>query len=135
MYRADKSEAETQPTPITFKLHHGDPPFDVQLRLEGYKPETRTITSDAVGQAGGVAGEAAVLAPQAAGAVGRAGREGGAERGAQGLRRRGVERGEAEAEAEAPTKKPDEPIPMESIQPSFGDSVALTGTSLAVVLH
>ena len=46
VYRADKSEAETQPTPITFKMRHGDPPFDVQLRLEGYKSETRTITSD-----------------------------------------------------------------------------------------
>jgi eukaryotic-like serine/threonine-protein kinase len=46
VYRADKSEAETQPTPITFKMHRGDPPFDIQLRLEGYLPQTRTITSD-----------------------------------------------------------------------------------------
>ncbi|HEY2749273.1 MAG TPA: serine/threonine-protein kinase [Polyangia bacterium] len=46
VYRADKSEAETQPTPISFKLHRGDPPFDIQLRVEGYKPETRTIASD-----------------------------------------------------------------------------------------
>ena len=47
VYRADKSEAETQPTPITFKMHRGDAPFDIQLRLEGYAPQTRTITSDA----------------------------------------------------------------------------------------
>ncbi len=46
VYRADKSEAETQTTPISFKLHRGDPSFDVQLRLEGYKPETRTIASE-----------------------------------------------------------------------------------------
>ena len=46
VYRADKSEAETQPTPITFKMHRGDPSFDIQLRLEGYQPQTRTITSD-----------------------------------------------------------------------------------------
>jgi hypothetical protein len=46
VYRADKSEAETQPTPVTFKLHRGDPPFDIQLRAEGYAPQTRTITSD-----------------------------------------------------------------------------------------
>ncbi|HEX6837970.1 MAG TPA: hypothetical protein VF334_15440, partial [Polyangia bacterium] len=46
VYRADKSEAETQLTPVTFKLHRGDPPFDIQLRLEGYAPQTRTITSD-----------------------------------------------------------------------------------------
>jgi hypothetical protein len=46
VYRADKSEAETQPTPITFKMHRGDPPFDIQLRAEGYVPQTRTITSD-----------------------------------------------------------------------------------------
>ena len=46
VYRADKSEAETQPTPITFKMHRGDPSFDIQLRLEGYLPQTRTITSD-----------------------------------------------------------------------------------------
>jgi len=46
VYRADKSEAETQTTPITFKMHRGDPPFDIQLRAEGYAPETRTITSD-----------------------------------------------------------------------------------------
>jgi len=47
VYRADKSEAETQPTPISFKMHRGDPPFDIQLRAEGYAPETRTISSDA----------------------------------------------------------------------------------------
>jgi len=46
VYRADKSEAETQPTPITFKMHRGDPPFDIQLRAEGYVSQTRTITSD-----------------------------------------------------------------------------------------
>jgi serine/threonine-protein kinase len=46
VYRADKSEAETQPTPITFKMLRGDPSFDIQLRLEGYLPQTRTITSD-----------------------------------------------------------------------------------------
>ena len=46
VYRADKSEAETQTTPITFKMHRGAPPFDIQLRAEGYAPETRTITSD-----------------------------------------------------------------------------------------
>ena len=27
-------------------MHRGDPPFDIQLRLEGYLPQTRTITSD-----------------------------------------------------------------------------------------
>ncbi|HEX9103359.1 MAG TPA: hypothetical protein VF997_14200, partial [Polyangia bacterium] len=41
-----KSEAETQPTPITFKMRRGDPPFDIQLRADGYAPQTRTITSD-----------------------------------------------------------------------------------------
>jgi len=46
VYRADKSEAETQRTPITFKMHRGDPPFDIQLRAEGYVSQTRTITSD-----------------------------------------------------------------------------------------
>jgi hypothetical protein len=46
VYRADRSDAETQPTPISFKMHRGDPPFDIQLRLEGYLPQTRTITSD-----------------------------------------------------------------------------------------
>jgi len=44
--RADKSEPEAQRTPITFRLKKGDPSFDVQLRLEGYTPQTRTITSD-----------------------------------------------------------------------------------------
>jgi serine/threonine-protein kinase len=44
--RADKSEAESERTPITFKLKKGDPPFDIQLRLDGYAPQTRTITSD-----------------------------------------------------------------------------------------
>ncbi|MGZ3407875.1 MAG: hypothetical protein ACXVAN_15600, partial [Polyangia bacterium] len=46
VYRADKSDAEKQATPISFKMHRGDPPFDIQLRLEGYLPQTRTITSD-----------------------------------------------------------------------------------------
>jgi eukaryotic-like serine/threonine-protein kinase len=46
VFRADKSEAEKQPTPIVFKLKKGDPPFDVQLRLDGYLPQMRTITSD-----------------------------------------------------------------------------------------
>jgi len=46
VYRADKSEAETQPTPITFRIKKGDPPFDIQLRAEGYVPQTRTITSE-----------------------------------------------------------------------------------------
>src|SRR5205807_5868963 len=46
VYRADKSEAETELTPITFKLHKGDPPFDIQLRLEGHLSATRTISSD-----------------------------------------------------------------------------------------
>jgi serine/threonine-protein kinase len=46
VYRADKSEAETELTPLTFKLHKGDPPFDIQLRLEGHLSATRTITSD-----------------------------------------------------------------------------------------
>jgi serine/threonine-protein kinase len=46
VYRADRSDAESQLTPITFKMRRGDPPFDVQLRHDGYKPETRTITSD-----------------------------------------------------------------------------------------
>ena len=46
VYRADKSDAESQLTPITFKMHRGAAPFDVQLRLDGYKSETRTITSD-----------------------------------------------------------------------------------------
>jgi hypothetical protein len=46
VYRADKSDAETEPTPLTFKLHKGDPPFDIQLRLEGHLSATRTITSD-----------------------------------------------------------------------------------------
>jgi hypothetical protein len=27
-------------------MHRGDPSFDIQLRLEGYLPQTRTITSD-----------------------------------------------------------------------------------------
>jgi hypothetical protein len=27
-------------------MHKGDPPFDIQLRLEGYLPQTRSITSD-----------------------------------------------------------------------------------------
>jgi hypothetical protein len=44
--RADKSEPEAQPTPITFKMHRGDPPFDIQLRLDGYLPQTRTVASD-----------------------------------------------------------------------------------------
>jgi serine/threonine protein kinase len=47
VYRADKSDAETERTPISFKMRRGDPPFDVQLRLEGYLSQTRTITSDA----------------------------------------------------------------------------------------
>ena len=46
VYRADKGEAENQPTPITFKIKKGDPPFDIQLRLEGYQAQTRSITSD-----------------------------------------------------------------------------------------
>jgi serine/threonine protein kinase len=45
--RADRANAEAQRTPITFKLHRGDPSFDVQLRLDGYAPQMRTITSDA----------------------------------------------------------------------------------------
>jgi eukaryotic-like serine/threonine-protein kinase len=44
--RADKSDPEKQPTPITFKMHRGDPPFDIQLRADGYAPQMRTITSD-----------------------------------------------------------------------------------------
>jgi serine/threonine protein kinase len=46
VYRADKSEAENELTPISFKLKKGAPPFDVQLRVEGYLPQTRTIASD-----------------------------------------------------------------------------------------
>ena len=46
VYRADKSEAEHELTPVTFTLHKGDPPFDIQLRLDGYQPQMRTITSD-----------------------------------------------------------------------------------------
>ena len=66
VYRADRSAAETQPTPITFKLHRGDPPFDVQLRHEGYQPETRTITSDASVKLVVVLAKQPLLAPQAA---------------------------------------------------------------------
>ncbi len=57
VYRADKSDAETQPTPITFKLHRGDPPFDVQLRLEGYAAADAYHHQRRIGQAAGVAGE------------------------------------------------------------------------------
>jgi eukaryotic-like serine/threonine-protein kinase len=46
VYRADKSEAENEPTPYTFKLKKGSPPFDIQLRLDGYQPMTRQITAD-----------------------------------------------------------------------------------------
>ena len=46
VYRADKSEAETQTTPVVFKMRRGAPPFDIQLRADGYAPQTRTITSD-----------------------------------------------------------------------------------------
>ncbi len=44
--RADRAEAETQRTPITFKLHRGDPSFDVQLRLDGFAAQTRTVTTE-----------------------------------------------------------------------------------------
>jgi serine/threonine-protein kinase len=44
--RADKDAPEAQATPITFKLKKGEPSFDIQLRLEGYAAQTRTITSD-----------------------------------------------------------------------------------------
>jgi eukaryotic-like serine/threonine-protein kinase len=44
--RADRAEAEPQRTPISFKLHRGDPSFDVQLRLDGYAAQTRTITAE-----------------------------------------------------------------------------------------
>jgi serine/threonine-protein kinase len=44
--RADKSEPEAERTPITFRLKNGEPSFDVELRLEGYLPQRRTISSD-----------------------------------------------------------------------------------------
>jgi serine/threonine protein kinase len=46
VFRADRSEAESELTPITFKLKKGAPPFDIQLRRDGYLPQTRNITSD-----------------------------------------------------------------------------------------
>jgi serine/threonine-protein kinase len=33
-------------TPVTFKLKKGTPAFDIQLRLDGYAPQVRTITAD-----------------------------------------------------------------------------------------
>jgi hypothetical protein len=35
-----------QRTPVTFKLKKGTPPFDIQLRIEGYAPQVKTITAD-----------------------------------------------------------------------------------------
>ncbi|HEX4460913.1 MAG TPA: hypothetical protein VIA18_23195, partial [Polyangia bacterium] len=44
--RADRAAPEAQRTPITFKLHRGDPSFDVQLKLDGYAAQTRTVTTE-----------------------------------------------------------------------------------------
>jgi serine/threonine-protein kinase len=65
VYRADRSDAEKQPTPISFKMHRGDPPFDIQLRLEGYLPQTRTITSDESAKLIVALTKAPVVAPKA----------------------------------------------------------------------
>ena len=65
VYRADRSEAETQTTPVVFKMHRGDPPFDIQLRADGYVPETRTITSDSSLKLVVALAKAPVVAPPA----------------------------------------------------------------------
>jgi serine/threonine-protein kinase len=42
--RADQAEGPRL-TPAIFKLHEGDPSFDVLIKLDGYKPQTRTIVA------------------------------------------------------------------------------------------
>jgi eukaryotic-like serine/threonine-protein kinase len=43
--RADQAEGPRL-TPALFKLHKGDAPFEVQVKLEGYKPQIRTISAE-----------------------------------------------------------------------------------------
>jgi serine/threonine-protein kinase len=43
--RADQAEGPRL-TPALFKLHKGDAPFEVQIKLEGYKPQIRTINAE-----------------------------------------------------------------------------------------
>ncbi len=43
--RADQAEGPRM-TPAVFKLHKGDAPFDVQIKLDGFKSQIRTITAD-----------------------------------------------------------------------------------------
>ncbi|HJZ84115.1 MAG TPA: serine/threonine-protein kinase [Polyangia bacterium] len=44
--RQDQGGAEAGLTPLRLDAKKGDPAFDVQLKLEGYKPERRTLTPD-----------------------------------------------------------------------------------------
>jgi serine/threonine-protein kinase len=43
--RADQAEGPRL-TPAVFRLKEGDPSFDVSIKLQGYKPQTRTIHPD-----------------------------------------------------------------------------------------
>jgi serine/threonine-protein kinase len=42
--RADQGGADVGETPVDLKVKKGDPSFDIQIRLEGYLPQTRSIT-------------------------------------------------------------------------------------------
>jgi hypothetical protein len=44
--RADQAEGPRM-TPAVFKLNKGDPSFDVSIKLDGYKPQNRTIQANA----------------------------------------------------------------------------------------
>jgi serine/threonine-protein kinase len=43
--RADQAEGPRL-TPAIFHLNKGDPSFDISIKLEGYKPQTRTVQAD-----------------------------------------------------------------------------------------
>ena len=59
VYRADKSEAETEKTPLTFRMKRGDPPFDIQLRRGRVCAADAYDLERAVGEDGGGVGEVA----------------------------------------------------------------------------
>jgi eukaryotic-like serine/threonine-protein kinase len=44
--RADQGGADVGETPVDLKVKKGDPSFDVQIRLEGYQSQTRSVSTN-----------------------------------------------------------------------------------------
>jgi serine/threonine-protein kinase len=43
--RADQGGADVGETPLDIKVKKGDPAFDIQIRLDGYKPQMRSVST------------------------------------------------------------------------------------------